>query len=124
MSKTITSKYFKTPNRPIRIHKSQTIANTKELVIRDYYLEPEIKQEYFVRTLYRFKPVSLRSPKNKNTNKVRNFCLPDIKVTRPFSSEVKYIKINRVDKVFIILQRLKRQLLWILEKVWTGVRKL
>ena len=46
--KTPANKYYKTPNRPIRINKSQTIADPKELVIKDYYLVPNIKEEYFV----------------------------------------------------------------------------
>jgi hypothetical protein len=97
--KTPASKYYKTPNTAIKINKSQTIADPKELVIKDYYIVPNIKEEYFVRTLYRFKPVSLKSPKCKKVKEAH--FLPIIKYSRPFSSDVKYIKINILDKVIL-----------------------
>jgi hypothetical protein len=102
-TKTLPARYYKTPNRPMRINKCQTIADSKVLVIKDYYLEPNIKEEYFVRTLYRFKPVSLKSPKNNKMTKKSSFSLPTINLNRPFSSDIKYMKINIIDKVILQL---------------------
>jgi hypothetical protein len=96
-------KYYKTLNKPIKVNKSHTIHDTNELVIKDVYIQPNIKEEFFVRTLYRFRPVCLKSPKNSKQMKQGSISLPTIKVDRPFSSDFKFKKINLLDKVLVLL---------------------
>ena len=97
----LTASNLNSLNKQIRINKSQTIQDPKELVIKDVYIEPHIKEESFVRTLYRFRPVCIKSPKSYKKRKIDSYTLPTIRTDRPFSGDVNFMKINFLDKVKI-----------------------
>jgi hypothetical protein len=98
--KTSSCRYNLTPNKKFKVIKSKTITNdSHDCIIKEQELRPNINQEYLVRTLYRFKPVSFKKPLNNTKHKIDKYNLPNININRPFSCDVKYKDINIIDKV-------------------------